>query len=55
MLTQVPIIPVLEGIWWYQYDTTQFTGWPTPSNPYASTAPYNYPDWEVVLSTVHLK
>jgi peptide/nickel transport system substrate-binding protein len=55
MLTQVPVIPVLEGISWYQYDTSTLTGWPTPSNPYATPAPYAYPDWEVVLTSVHLK
>lgn len=55
MLTQVPVIPVLEGVSWYQYDTTLFTGWPTPSHPYATPAPYAYPDWEVVLTTVHQK
>lgn len=55
MLSQLPVIPVLESISWYQYDTTHFTGWPTPSNPYANPAPYASPDWEVILSSVHLK
>lgn len=55
MLTQLPVIPVLEGVSWYQYDTSKLTAWPTPSNPYATPAPYDYPDWEVVLTTVHLK
>ncbi len=55
MLLQVPVIPVLEGIYWFQYDTSQIVGWPTPSNPYATPPPYNYPDWAVVLTTVHRK
>jgi peptide/nickel transport system substrate-binding protein len=55
MLTDIPYIPVLENVNWYQYDTTQFTGWPTKQNPYASPAPYNLPDWEVVLLRLHLK
>jgi peptide/nickel transport system substrate-binding protein len=55
MLRDVPVVPVLEGVNWFQYDTSQLTGWPTPSNPYASPSPYNYPDWEVVLTNVHMK
>lgn len=55
MLQQVPVIPVLEGIYWFQYDTSQIVGWPTPSNPYATPPPYNVPDWAVVLTTVHRK
>jgi peptide/nickel transport system substrate-binding protein len=55
MLQQVPVIPVLEGINWFQYDTSQIVGWPSKSNPYASPSPYNYPDWAVVLTTVHSK
>jgi peptide/nickel transport system substrate-binding protein len=55
MLSQVPIIPVLEGVDWFQYDTSQIVGWPTPQNPYAAPSPYNYPDWEVTLTTVHAK
>lgn len=55
MLRDVPIIPVLEGVNWFQYDTSKIVGWPTASNPYAAPAPYNYPDWEVILTTVHEK
>jgi peptide/nickel transport system substrate-binding protein len=53
MVTQVPFIPVTEGVDWYQYDTSHFTGWPTPSNPYAQPSPYQAPDLEVVLT--HLR
>jgi peptide/nickel transport system substrate-binding protein len=49
MLTQVPIIPVVEAVDWYQYDTGSFSGWPTPSNPYAQPSAYEYPDNEQVL------
>jgi peptide/nickel transport system substrate-binding protein len=55
MLQDVPVIPVTEGVAWYQYSTKKFAGWPTPQNPYASPAPYNWPDWEVVLQNLHLK
>ena len=55
MLDQVPVIPVTEGVAWYQYSTQRFTGWPTPSNPYAVPAPWQWPDWVVVLTRVSLK
>ncbi len=45
MLSQVPVIPVTEEVDWFQYNTASFTGWPTPSDPYAQPAAYNYPDW----------
>ncbi len=45
MLQEVPVIPVTEAVDWFQYDTGSFSGWPTPGNPYAQPAAYNYPDW----------
>lgn len=42
--TQLPIIPLFYGVAWDEYNTTHFTGWPTPSNPYAPgepTGPFN--------------
>jgi peptide/nickel transport system substrate-binding protein len=53
MVTQVPIIPVVEGVDWYQYDTSAFTGWPTASDPYAQPPAWAYPDNEQVL--LHLE
>ena len=49
MLSDVPIIPVVEAVDWYQYDTGSFSGWPTPGNPYAQPSAYSYPDNEQVL------
>jgi peptide/nickel transport system substrate-binding protein len=49
MLKEVPVIPVTESVDWFQYDTGAFNGWPTPSNPYAQPAAYNYPDWAQVM------
>ncbi|HET7018074.1 MAG TPA: ABC transporter substrate-binding protein [Streptosporangiaceae bacterium] len=49
MLSEVPVIPVTESVDWFQYDTSKFSGWPSPSNPYAQPAAYNYPDWEQVM------
>jgi peptide/nickel transport system substrate-binding protein len=53
MLSQVPIIPVTEAVDFYQYDTGTFSGWPTPSNPYAQPPPWVNPDMGWVL--LHLK
>ena len=49
MLADVPVIPITEQVDWFQYDTGTFTGWPTPGNPYAQPAAYNYPDWGQLL------
>lgn len=41
---QLPIIPLFYGVAWDEYNTSHFTGWPTPSNPYAPgepTGPFN--------------
>ncbi len=53
MTTQVPVIPVLEEVDWFQYNSKAYTGFPSPSNPYAQPGLYNIPDWGVVL--LHLK
>jgi len=50
MVDQIPLIPVTEGVDWYQYDTSHITGWPTQSNPYAQPSPYQAPDMGVVLT-----
>jgi peptide/nickel transport system substrate-binding protein len=49
MLEDVPVIPITEGVAWYQYSTKDFGGWPTKDDPYAAPAPWNLPDMEVVL------
>ena len=55
VLEDVPIIPVTEGVAWYQYSTKDFAGWPTQQDPYAAPAPWNIPDWEVVLTHLYKK
>jgi peptide/nickel transport system substrate-binding protein len=49
MLTDVPVIPIVEDVIWYEYNTNAFTGWPTSSNPYAQPGPAQNPDWGWVL------
>jgi peptide/nickel transport system substrate-binding protein len=49
LLSDVPYIPVTTSVNWFQYNTATFTGWPTPSDPYALPAAYAYPDMGQVL------
>jgi peptide/nickel transport system substrate-binding protein len=53
MVDDIPVIPVTEGVDWYQYNTKNLTGWVTQQNPYAQPSAYTYPDWAVVA--MHLK
>jgi peptide/nickel transport system substrate-binding protein len=53
MVRDVPVIPVTEGVDWYQYNTKGLTGWVLPGKPYARPAAYENPDWGVVL--LHLR
>jgi len=49
VLSDVPFIPITEEVGWFQYNTADFTGWPSPSDPYALPAAYAYPDMGQVL------
>ena len=49
VLSDVPFIPITEEVGWFQYNTSSFTGWPSPSDPYALPAAYSYPDMGQVL------
>jgi len=49
MLRDIPIIPTTESVDWFQYNTTDIQGWPTPQNPYAQPSAFNVPDVEQVL------
>ena len=53
MLADVPVIPVTEGVAWYQYSTKDFAGWPTKDDPYAAPAPWNLPDWGITLAHLY--
>jgi peptide/nickel transport system substrate-binding protein len=53
MVNFVPVIPITEGVDWYQYNTKDITGWVTQNDPYAKPAAYEVPDWGVML--LHLK
>jgi peptide/nickel transport system substrate-binding protein len=49
MVNQLPVIPLLEEVDWFQYNNKEYSGFPTPSNQYAQPGLYNEPDWGVVL------
>jgi len=53
MVRDVPVVPVTEGVDWYQYNTSSLAGWVTKKNPFAKPAAYEVPDWGVML--LHLK
>ena len=49
MVNQLPVIPLTVNVYWDEYTTKNWTGWPDASNPYDSGAPYNMPDAENVI------
>jgi peptide/nickel transport system substrate-binding protein len=53
MVNDVPIIPITEGVDWYQYNTKDLAGWVTQGDKFAQPAAYVTPDWGVML--LHLK
>ena len=53
MAQDLPVIPVVEGVDWYQYDTSSFGGWPTQSDPYAQPPVWATPDNGVVLTKLY--
>jgi len=53
MVNDIPVIPITEGVDWYQYNTKDLTGWVVKGNPFARPAAYEVPDWGVML--LHLK
>jgi peptide/nickel transport system substrate-binding protein len=54
----VPIVPIMFGANWYEYNDKPFAGWPSAKNPYDLPAPWAYGsgngNLDVILH-VHLK
>lgn len=44
MVSQLPALPLTVNVYWDEYTTKNWKGWPEASNPYDSGAPYNMPD-----------
>ena len=53
MLQDVPVIPVTEGVDWYQYNTENITGWVTAAGPVRAAGGVRSARLEVML--LHLK
>ena len=49
MVSQAPVIPLLEEVDWFQFNPTTISNFPTSTNPYAQPGLYNQPDWGYVL------
>jgi peptide/nickel transport system substrate-binding protein len=54
-IQDIPMIPTTESVDWFQYNTADILGWPTPSDPYAEPAAYRAPDNEQVLLHLYSK
>jgi peptide/nickel transport system substrate-binding protein len=52
-VANLPYIPLMIGALWSESNTQRYTGFPTPSNTYASPAPYTVPDRLLVFT--HLR
>jgi peptide/nickel transport system substrate-binding protein len=48
MSTQAPVIPLMYGAAWYEYNTKKYDGWPTQDNQYMNPVP-NAPYIEYTL------
>lgn len=53
MVTQLPVLPLTVNVFWDEYTTTHWTGFPDASNPYDVGSPYQAPGLEDVI--LHLK
>ncbi|MHB8312658.1 MAG: ABC transporter substrate-binding protein [Candidatus Dormibacteria bacterium] len=52
MYSKLPVISLFYGATWGEYNTRNFTNWPSASNPYAPPAPYGAPP---LMIMTHLK
>jgi len=55
VIKDVPLIPVVEAVDFFEYSTQDLQGWPSAAEPYAQPAPWNYPDLEMVLLHLYSK
>jgi peptide/nickel transport system substrate-binding protein len=44
MVSQLPVLPLTVNVYWDEYTTKNWTGWPDASNPFDAGAPYSMPD-----------
>lgn len=50
---KMPVIPLLTGAYWYEYNDTNYTGWPTKQNLWITPGPANTQSAAIVMQ--HLK
>ena len=50
--TQVPVVSLVYGASWNEYQTNHYVGWPTPKNPYADPS-ISWPD--TLIEMTHLR
>ena len=53
MVEQLPVIPLTVNVYWNEYRTANWVGWPDDNNQYAPGAPYLVPDSEQVILHLH--
>jgi peptide/nickel transport system substrate-binding protein len=54
MVEQLPVIPLLGAVEFFENTTANWTGWPTPDNPYAIGSAYNRPPGDNEQVILHL-
>jgi peptide/nickel transport system substrate-binding protein len=54
MASQLPVIPVLDAVQFYEFTTVNWTGWPTPQNLYAVGSAYQLPAGDNEQVILHL-
>lgn len=54
MVEQLPVIPLLGAVEFFEYTTAHWDGWPTPDNPYAIGSAYNRPPGDNEQVVLHL-
>jgi peptide/nickel transport system substrate-binding protein len=54
---EAPAVPLFPGPYWYEYNTTRFTDFPTEENPYAAGSFFNQgtPEQLIVMTTIKPK
>lgn len=46
---QLPVLPLLNGALWYEYNDADFSGWSTQSNLWIDPSPYNYQSAAIIM------
>ncbi len=54
MVNELPVIPVLDAVQFFEYTTVHWVGWPTPQNLYAVGSAYSLPAGDNEQVILHL-